>query len=74
MDKHTYVVAEGISAVNGKPVPKSREMRLTEREALFDFSLGRLTLKPNREAGTTRGAGRKGKADPELTGEEQGEA
>jgi hypothetical protein len=51
MEKHTYVVAEGIPAINGKAVPANREVELSEREALFDLSLDRISLKPSRAAG-----------------------
>jgi hypothetical protein len=59
MEKHTYVVAEGIPAINGKAVPANREVQLTEREALFDLSLDRITLKPS------RAIGRKTRLEPE---------
>jgi len=59
MEKHTYVVAEGIPAINGKAVPANREVELTEREALFDLSLDRIKLKPS------RGSGRKSRAEPD---------
>lgn len=64
MEKHTYVVAEGIAAINGKAVPTSREVDLTEREALFDLSLGRITLKP------TRGNGRKSRPESDPVGDD----
>lgn len=59
MEKHTYVVAEGIPAINGKAVPSNREMELTEREALFDLSLGRIKRKAEV---TAKPAGKKGQA------------
>ena len=57
MEKHTYVVAEGIPAINGKAVPANREVDLTEREALFDLSLGRIKRKPSRTGGKKSQAG-----------------
>tara|TARA_R110002020_G_scaffold467027_4_gene690209 strand:+ start:23356 stop:23565 length:210 start_codon:yes stop_codon:yes gene_type:complete len=64
MEKHTYVVAEGIPAINGKAVPASREIELTEREALFDQSLGRITLKPSRVSA------RKPRPEPEQSSDD----
>ncbi|WP_339760721.1 hypothetical protein [uncultured Hoeflea sp.] len=45
MDKQTYVAAEGVDLVNGRPVPKNREIVLTTPEALYDLSLGRIDIK-----------------------------
>ncbi|MCC0033759.1 MAG: hypothetical protein H6887_00675 [Hoeflea sp.] len=56
MEKHTYVVAEGFSTINGKAVPKNREIELTDREALYDLSLGRIERKVKASA---KGSGRK---------------
>lgn len=64
MEKHTYVVVEGIPAINGKAVPANREIDLTEREALFDLSLGRITLKP------LRVSGRKPRPEPVPVGDD----
>lgn len=41
----TYSVAEGVSWVNGKPVPENRELRLSKREAQFDLDQGRIVEK-----------------------------
>ncbi len=67
MEKQTYVVAEGVSTVNGQPVPESREIELTEREALFDLGLGRIELK--RQVPLSKHTGRKAKSgnDDETT-------
>jgi hypothetical protein len=56
MEKHTYVVAEGFSTINGKAVPKNREIELTEAEALYDRSLGRIERKVKASA---KGSGKK---------------
>ena len=64
MEKHTYVVAEGIPAIDGKAVPANREIDLTEREALFDLSLGRITLKP------LRVSSRKPRPEPDPVGDD----
>lgn len=45
MDKQTYLAAEGVDVVNGRPVPKNREIVLTNAEALYDLSLGRIDIK-----------------------------
>ena len=63
MEKQTYVVAEGIPAINGKAVPANREVELNEREALFDLSLDRIRLKPSRVSG------RKTKAETDPSGD-----
>jgi hypothetical protein len=62
MEKKTYVAAEGIEAVNGKAVPTNREVVLTEREALYDLSLGRITAKEV----PPRATGRKKNGPPET--------
>lgn len=43
MQKKTYYVADGVGTINGLRVPASRKVRLNEREALYDLSLGRLS-------------------------------
>ena len=48
--KKTYVVALGVTHINGVPVPPSRRMRLTASEALYDLSHGNLTLAPARKS------------------------
>ena len=55
MTVRTYLVGEGVAFVAGKPVPANREVKLSDREALYDLSLGR--IRPARTA--------KGKADAE---------
>lgn len=40
----TYDVANGVDFVNGAPVPKNRKVQLTEVQALYDLSLGRISL------------------------------
>lgn len=67
MEKKTYVAAEGIEAVNGKAVPSNREVVLTEREALYDLSLGRITTKEM----SSRTASRKKNGSPETAGESE---
>jgi len=64
MQKHTYVVAEGISTINGKAVPSSREIDLTEREALFDLSLDRIALK--KQVAVSKPASRKAKSHSDV--------
>lgn len=41
--KKLYLVAPGVTEINGVPVPRNRRMSLTEAEALYDRSHGRLT-------------------------------
>lgn len=62
MSKQTYVVVPGVEAINGKAVPASREMVLTDREALFDLSLGRIERKAK---STGKGTGRKTQPEPD---------
>ncbi len=72
MDKQVYVVAEGISTINGQPVPSSREMELTPQEALFDCSLGRISLKSEQKAGkpaSRKSKSRAGTGEPDGSGE-----
>jgi len=64
MEKHTYVVAEGISAINGKAVPANREVELSEREALFDLSLDRISLKES--AAVVKPKGKRAKPTPDV--------
>ena len=44
----TYTVADGVEWINGAPVPESREVDLSEAEALYDLALGRIREKPAR--------------------------
>ena len=48
--KKLYLVAPGVTEINGAPVPGNRRMSLTEAEALYDLSHGRLTLAPPRKS------------------------
>lgn len=48
--KKLYVVAPGVTQINGAPVPSNRRMVLTEAEALYDLSRGRLSLAPARKS------------------------
>jgi len=43
MSAKLYLVAEGTASINGQPVPSDRIMKLTDLQARFDLSLGRLT-------------------------------
>ncbi|GHA13367.1 hypothetical protein GCM10007989_04960 [Devosia pacifica] len=42
MTKTTYEARPDVAWVNGKPVPKNRRVELTEAEAGYDLSLGRI--------------------------------
>jgi hypothetical protein len=50
--KKLYLVAPGVTEINGVPVPSNRRVSLTDAEALYDLGHGRLTPAPPRE--TTR--------------------
>lgn len=52
--KKTYLVAEGVTEINGAPVPVNRRVELTDAEALYDLAHDRLQLQT------------KGKASPEA--------
>ena len=59
METKTYRVKDGVSWVNGKPVPKNRKVELTDAEARFDLGYARISLdkpipteKPQGEAKT----------------------
>lgn len=43
MSKRVYRVADGVNHVAGAKVPANRKVTLSEREALYDLSLGRIT-------------------------------
>lgn len=43
MLKTIYRVAAGVPEINGKPVPSSRKVTLTDAEALYDLAHGRIT-------------------------------
>lgn len=47
--KKLYVVAPGVTQINGAPVPSNRRVALTEAEALYDLGHGRLTPAPARK-------------------------
>lgn len=47
--KKAYLVAPGVTEINGAPVPKNRRVSLTEAEALYDLGHGRLSLAPVRK-------------------------
>lgn len=47
--KKLYVVAPGVTEINGAPVPANRRVSLTEAEALYDLGHGRLTPAPTRK-------------------------
>jgi len=68
MDQKTYTVADGVDWVNGKKVPDSRQVKLTEQEALFDLSLGRISLhKPERTKSSKSTVNNGKAADKKLT-------
>ncbi|MCR6672199.1 hypothetical protein [Devosia ginsengisoli] len=46
--KKLYLVAPGVTTINGAPVPGNRRMSLTEAEARYDLAHGRLSLAPAR--------------------------
>ncbi|WP_306147241.1 MULTISPECIES: hypothetical protein [unclassified Roseibium] len=46
MSKKTYVVAEGHERISAGPVPENGRIELSEAEAAYDLSLGR--IKPQR--------------------------
>lgn len=43
MSSKKYIVADGVDWINGKRVPADRVVHLTEREALYDLALGRVS-------------------------------
>lgn len=47
--KKLYLVAPGVTEINGAPVPTNRRVSLTEIEAMYDLGHGRLTLVPPRK-------------------------
>ncbi len=47
--KKTYLVAEGVTEINGAAVPASRRVSLTDAEALYDLSYDNLTPAPPRK-------------------------
>lgn len=47
--KKIYVVAPGVTEINGIRVPSNRRVALTDAEALYDLGHGRLTLPPPRK-------------------------
>lgn len=44
MQKTIYRVAPGVAEINGKKVPTSRKVTLTEAEALYDLAHGRIEV------------------------------
>ena len=52
--KKIYLVAPGVTEINGARVPASRRVELTEAEALYDLGHGRLTLPPPRKRGPAK--------------------
>lgn len=52
MQKLRYKAAAGVTVVNGLPVPKGGVVILTEQQALFDLSLGRISLLKKRPSDT----------------------
>jgi len=48
MQKTTYLVADGVEWIDGKPVPANRRVSLTEAAALYDLAQGRIALPPPR--------------------------
>ena len=53
--KTLYVVAPGVTEINGAPVPSNRRMSLTEAEALYDLAHGRLQPAPPRKTAAKDG-------------------
>ncbi|WEK04562.1 MAG: hypothetical protein P0Y65_20700 [Candidatus Devosia phytovorans] len=49
MHRTSYLVADGVEWVDGKPVPANRRMSLTDAEALYDLAQGRIALPPPRQ-------------------------
>lgn len=45
MAKKTFAVADGVNWINGAEVPDSREVSLSDAEALYDKALGRIAEK-----------------------------
>lgn len=54
--KKAYLVAPGVTEINGVAVPKNRRVSLTEAEALYDLSHGRLTPAPVRKPARPKAA------------------
>jgi len=68
MDQKTYTVADGVDWVNGKKVPDNRQVILTKQEALFDLSLGRISLRKPERTKSSKSTANNGKAaDKKLT-------
>lgn len=44
MEKKRWLVAEGHDWINGVRVPEDRIVELTDKEALYDSGLGRISL------------------------------
>lgn len=42
MEKKAYRVRDGVEWINGKPVPSNRIVELSQNEARYERSLGRL--------------------------------
>ncbi|MCM2396189.1 hypothetical protein NBH19_08870 [Rhizobium sp. S95] len=55
MTTKLYRVSDGVTEVNGGPVPRNRIVRLTVSQALFDLSLGRIVEKTKPKASKTTG-------------------
>lgn len=43
MSKKQYLVADGVTHVNGAPVPENRKVTLTDAEALYERAVGRVS-------------------------------
>ncbi len=49
-NRKSYTIADGIDWVNGKRVGATRTVRLTDEEAFFDLSMGRISVKGSKPA------------------------
>lgn len=54
--KKLYLVAPGVTEINGAPVPSNRRVSLTEAEALYDLGHGRLIPAPARKPSRPKAA------------------
>ena len=62
MTKNLYDVREGVEWVNGARVPENRQVRLTEEEAFYDLSMGRISLPEPKRAKPSKSTADSGKA------------
>lgn len=62
MNRKNYRVADGVTRINGAPVPASRRVSLTDAEALYERALGRLAPEPHAEPGPAKRRGRNRRA------------